>query len=111
MNSKEELNKLIQDNFNLPLVFIVNNSELNVEYGCAVFKNYRCYISEVYCIEDDCGKVFYDDIDEVQEIFENEMCDEDEYQHLSDEDFKRKAKAYIEENIEHYKAIVVYCFN
>jgi len=55
--------------------------------------------------------VFYDDIDEVQEIFENEMCNEDEYQHLSDEDFKRKVKAYIEENIEHYKAIVVYCFN
>ena len=100
MNSKEELNKLIQDNSNLPLVFIVNNSEMDVEYGCSVFKNYRGYISEVYCVEDDCKKLFYD-----------EMCDEDEYKDLSDEDFKRKVKDYIEENIEHYKAIVVYCFN
>ena len=111
MNSKEDLNKLIQDNVNLPLIFMVNNSEMCVDYGYSVYKEYRCYISEVYCIEDDCKKLFYDDIDEVQEILEDEMCDEDEYKDLSDEDFKRKVKDYIEENIEHYKAIVVYCFN
>lgn len=110
MNSKEELNKLIQDNSNLPLVFMVSNSEKCVEYGYSVYKDWRCCISEIYCIENKYEKLFYDDIDEVQEIFENEMCDEDEYKHLSDEDFKRKVKDYIEENIEHYKAIVVYCF-
>lgn len=111
MNSTEELNKLIQDNPNLPLVFMTNNFDMNVDYAYSVFKNYKCYISELYCIEDDCEKLFYDDADEVQEIFEDKMCDEDEYKDLSDEDFKRKVKDYIEENIEHYKAIVVYCFN
>lgn len=111
MNSKEDLNKLIQDNFNLPLVFMVDNSEMCVEYGYSIYKDWRCCISEIYCIENGYEKLFYDDIDEVQEIFENEMCDEDEYKDLSDEDFKRKVKTYIEENIEHYKAIVVYCFN
>ena len=111
MSSKEDLNKLIQDNPNLPLVFMTNNFDMNVDYGYSVYKEYSCYISEVYCIEDDCKRLFYDDVDEVQEIFEDKMCDEDEYKDLSDEDFKRNVKTYIEENIEHYKAIVVYCFN
>ena len=42
MNSKEELNKLIQDNANLPLVFMVSNSEKCVEYGYSVYKDWRC---------------------------------------------------------------------
>ena len=48
MNSAEELNKLIQDNSNLPLVFMTNNFDMNVDYTYSVFKNYKCYISEVY---------------------------------------------------------------
>lgn len=111
MDSKERLNKLIQDNPNLPLIFMVNNPDICMDYGCSVYKEWKSYVSEVYCIEEEYGIIFYDDIDDVQEIFEDRMCNEDKYKDLSDEEFSKMVKDFIEKNIEHYKAIVVYCFN
>ena len=35
------------------------------------------------------------------------FCDEEEYKDLSDADYEEAIKKYIEENVRHYKAIVV----
>ena len=36
-----------------------------------------------------------------------DLADEDEYKNLSDEEYEKAIKKYIEDNIRHYKAIVI----
>ena len=49
----------------------------------------------------------YDDFDDILDDFMCNLADEDEFKDLSDEDYEETVKKYIEENVRHYKAIVI----
>lgn len=105
-NNKEELVKLIQENPNLPLVFFAYNDDFIPDYGGTVFEKYYCYIAEIY-IDEQGDNTYYDDIDDVLELWRDRLCDEDEYKDLSDEEYNKEIEKYIEEHVVHYEAIVV----
>ena len=107
-NNKNDLIKLIQENPNLPFVFMVNNNEVASDYACTIFENFRAYKSEIYKYEQWGDIVWTDDRYDVFEYYANELCDEDAYKDLFNEDFDKAIDKYIDENIEHYETIVVY---
>jgi len=106
-NNKEELIKLIKENPELPLVFFAPNNEFCPDYGSTVFNDFYAYIAEIYIDEDNYDKTYYDDLDEVIEIYSDRLCDADGFKDLFNEDFEKAIKEYVETNVEHYKAIVV----
>lgn len=105
-NDREELVKLIKENPNLPLVFFAYNDDFCPDYGGTVFENYYCYKATIY-IDEQRDNEYYDDVDDVIELWKDRLCDEDEYKELSDEDFDKAVEEYIERNVKHYDAIVV----
>ena len=107
-NNKEELTKLIQENPELPLVFMISNDEVCGDYGCTVYEEFSAYKSEVYKYERWGDIVFSDDKEEVEEHYMNEFADNKEYENLSQEQYEEAIKSYVNENIEHYEAIVIY---
>lgn len=108
MNKTEELVKLIQENPNLPLVFMMSNDEVAGDYGCTVMEDFHAYKSEVYKYER-CGDlVFSDDKDEVVEYYSEELAEKEEYKDLVKEKYTEAIEEYVDKNIEHYEAIVVY---
>lgn len=107
-NNKEELVKLIQENPNLPLVFMVSSDEVTCDYCYTVMKKFRAYKSEIYEYEKFGDLVFSDDEDEVIEYYAEDLSDEQEYKDLSDEEFDKAVEEYVEKEIEHYEAIIVY---
>ena len=107
-NNKEELIKLIQENPNLPLVFMMSNDEVAGDYGCTVMKDFRAFKNEIYKYERWGDLVFSDDVDEVIEYYSDTLADEEKYEDLSQEEYEQEIKKYVEENIEHHEAIVLY---
>lgn len=100
----EELRKLIAENPDLPLVFDVYTDNIDTDYGCMVFEGtVSCKVETVYFTDDRS----YDDFDDILDDFMGYFCDEEEYKDLSDADYEKAIKKYIEENVRHYKAIVV----
>lgn len=108
INNKEELIKLIQENPKLPLVFMMNNDEVVGDYGYTVMEDFRAYKSEIYEYERWGDSVFSDDEDEVIEYYSDTLADEERYEDLTQEEYEQEIKKYVEENIEHYEAIVLY---
>lgn len=108
MNNKEQLVKLIQENPKLPFVFMVNNDEIADGYGYTVMENFKAYISEIYEYEAYRNKTFTDDIRDLRDYFYDYFADDEEYKSLSDEDYRKAINDWIDENIIHYKAIVMY---
>ena len=100
----EELRKMIQEYPDLPLVFMVNNDEICFDYGCTVFEGCRCKIGTVY-IDDDQT---YDCVEDAIETYSDIYCDDEKYEDLNDKDFYEAMKEYVNENIRHYEAIIVY---
>ena len=107
-NNKEKLIKLIQENPNLPLVFMMSNDEVAGDYGCTVMEDFRAYKSEIYKYERWGDLVFSDDKDEVIEYYCDTFADEEKYKELTQEEYEEEIKKYVEEKIEHYEAIVLY---
>lgn len=103
MKDNEELRKLIAENPNLPLVFNVYTDNIDTDYCCIVFEGCRSRVSEVYFTDDRS----YEDFDEIFDDFRCSLADEESFENLSDEDFDKAVEKYIEENVRHYKAIVV----
>lgn len=108
INNKEELIKLIQENPKLPLVFMMNNDEVAGDYGCTVMEDFRTYKSEIYKYERWGDLVFSDDRKEVEEYYMDTLADEEKYADLSQEEYEEVIKNYVNQNIEHYEAIVLY---
>lgn len=108
INNKEELIKLVQENPNLPLVFMMNNDEVAGDYGYTVMEDFRAYKSEIYKYERWGDLVFSDDKDEVIEYYSDTLADEEKYEDLSQEEYEEVIKNYVNQNIEHYEAIVLY---
>lgn len=104
-NNKEELIKLIQENPQLPLVFFAYCDDFCPDYGGTVFNTYYCYTATIYI--DDSDNTYYDNVDDVIELWRDRLCDEDNYKDLSDEEYDKAVEKYVEENVTHYEAIVV----
>jgi len=107
-NNKEELLKLIKENSDLPLVFMMSNDEVAGDYGCTVMEEFRAYKSEVYKYERWGDLVFSDDKEEVLEYYMDAFADEEKYLDLSQEEYEEIIKNYVNKNIEHYEAIILY---
>lgn len=100
----EELRKLIAENPDLPLVFNVYTDNIDTDYTCMVFEGaVSCKVETVYFTDNRS----YDDFDEILDDLMDYFCDEEEYKDLLDADYEEAIKKYIEENVRHYKAIVV----
>ena len=106
-NKRKEFIKLIQNNPNLPVVFFVQNNEFCYDYGSTVFERCHFGVSTIWIDEGDYGNTWYDDKDEVIELFADRFCDDEKYENLTDEEFKRAITDYVEDNVEHYDAIVI----
>lgn len=108
MSKTEELVKLIQENPKLPLVFMMSNDEVAGDYGCTVMEDFTAYKSEVYKYERWGDLVFSDDKDEVVEYYFEELAEKEEYKDSVEEKHTEAIEEYVDKNIEHYEAIVVY---
>jgi len=108
MSKADELVKLIKENPNLKLVFMMSNDEVAGDYGCTVMEDFTAYISEVYKYERWGDLVFSDDKEEVEEYYFNELAEDEKYVDLSQEEYEKEIENYVNNNVEHYKAIVVY---
>ena len=99
----KELLKLIQENPDLPVVFMVYGEDLadEYEYRYTLIENYGARVETIWKHQDR----FYDHIVDITEAVENDLIDQ--YENLSDEEFDKVVEKYIEENVEHYKAIVI----
>lgn len=107
-NDKEKLIKLMQDNPDLPVVFMVSNEEMCYEYSYTVMQEFSPDITELYCYEGYDGTIFSDDVDEVKEHFYDELCECEECINMSDEEFEKYVEKYVEEKVEHKKVIRIY---
>lgn len=103
MRDNEELRRLIEKNPDLPLVFIVPTDYLDDTYNSVAFQNSSCYVSEVYSYDENLSDDKRDVIDDYRDI----LAEDDEYVYLSGEEFDKAVEDYVDNNIEHYKAIVV----
>lgn len=105
--NREDLLKAMQENPELPIIFMASSDEL--EQGrYTVYESWNVYVTEIYKIPSYYNEItMTDDLIEVQEYYEDCLADEEEYKNLSDKEFEEAVKEYIEENVEHYKAIVV----
>lgn len=108
MSKTQELVKIIQENPNLPLVFMMSNDEVAGDYGCIVMEDFSAYKSEIYKYERWGDLVFSDDKDEVIEHYIDKFAEDKKYKDLVEEKYTEAIEDYVENNVEHYEAIVVY---
>lgn len=101
----EELRKLIVENPNLPLVFLVSNDERCSDYGSQIYEYSNCRVATVYFPND--LDYCYDDFDDIKDEYMTDFADAVEYEKLSDEEYEKAIEKYIEENVRHYEAIVI----
>ena len=87
---------------------MMSNDEVAGDYGCTVMEDFKAYISNVYKYKRWGDLVFSDDKDEVVEYYEEEMAEKGEYENLFEEKYTEAIEEYVDKNIEHYKAIVIY---
>ena len=109
-NDKNELIKLMQENPDLPVVFLVNNDDICNDFGSTVMMDFQAHKRMVYFYEKWGYDNYTDDIDEVIEYYCEAFADDEEYEKLSDKEYEKEIKKYIEENVEHYEAIVVFVY-
>lgn len=103
MKDNKELRKLIEENPDLPLVFSVPTDYIDDSHCSVVFENSSCYVSEVYFDDEH----FSDDKEDIIDRYRDILQDEDEYVYLSCEEFDKVVEDYVDNNVKHYKAIVV----
>ena len=105
MENKEtqELLILVQENPDLPVVFMVYGEDLadEYEYRYTLIERYNAEVKTIWKHQDR----FYDHIIDITEAIEDYLCNQ--YEDLDDEEFDKLVEKYIEENVEHYKAIVI----
>lgn len=99
----KELLKLIQENPDLPVVFMVDGSVVfdPYEYRYTFVESYGASVETIWKYQDG----YYDHIADITVEVENDLFDQ--YEDLDDEEFNKVVEKYIDENVEHYKAIVI----
>ena len=107
MENKEtkELLKLIQENTELPLAFMVDNELISDPYEFK-YTFVKCYSAEIETIWIYEGSYYMNEAD-VYEAVQDDFIDEEKYSDLSDEEFDKMVDKYVKEDVEHYKAIVI----
>lgn len=106
-DDKEHLVKLIQENPDLPLVFLVRNDELAADYGSTVMESFVADIRDVYKYDYYGDYIWSDDIYDVKDHFRDILADDERFVNLEDPQYDEAIEKYIEEEVEHYKAIVI----
>ena len=89
----KELLKLIQENQELPVVFMVYGEDLadEYEYRYTLIESYGVKVATIWKHQDR----FYDEKIDITEVIEDYLCDQ--YEDLSDEEFDKVVEKYIEE--------------
>lgn len=104
-NNKEKLIKLIQENPKLPIMFFADTEDSRIlDFSTTVYEEFNCEITEVYDCEE---KGYFTDVDDIVEDLTDIFCDDKRFKDLSDDEFYKKIKKYINENIRHFKAIII----
>ena len=107
-NNKQELIKLIQENPSLPVVFFVNNDMVAYDYGSTFMEDFRADKEVIYKYERFGDLGYSDDKEEVIEYYCDYFADEEKYRDLSQEEYEKVMENWVNQNIEHYEAIVIY---
>ena len=83
----KELVKLIQENPELPLVFMVDGEEIvdPYEYGYTLIEKYRVSVQTIWIYQDR----YYNHIIDITEAVEEDLINEEEYENLSNEEFNK----------------------
>lgn len=109
METKEDLIELIQENPTLPLFFMVSNDGISDDYGLTLHTSFTCKVETIYFIEHFLSnyEVFVGK-EEALEKAKEVLADDEKYENLTDEEFEKYAEDYIEKNLRHYEAIIIY---
>lgn len=103
--NKEKLLNLLKEYPNLQIMFFANTEDSRIlDFTTTVYEDFSCDVEEVYDCEE---KGYFTDIEDVIEMLQETFCDDEKYKDLSDEDFEKEIKKYINKNIRHFKAIVI----
>lgn len=102
---KKKLLEIIEENPDLPIVYIVSNDDLAYGYDSTILFNSRFYISDVWL--NNITDEYMDDYNSVLEWYMDYFADNDEYTKLNDDEYEKVIDNYIEENVDHFKAIVI----
>lgn len=99
----EELRKLIVEHPDLPLVFEVFNDEICCDYHTTIFEGCRSRIGTVWFDDER----MYDDEDEIVEEWIWRYGDDEKYKDMSDDEIEEEFRKLVNEEVRHYKAIIV----
>lgn len=103
--NKEKLLNLLKEYPNLQIMFFANTEDSRIlDFTTTVYEDFSCDVEEVYDCEE---KGYFTDIEDVIEMLQETFGDDEKYKDLSDEDFEKEIKKYINKNITHFKAIVI----
>lgn len=104
-DNKRNLLNLLKEHPDLPVIFFANTEDSRIlDFETTVYEDFNCEIEEIYdCEEDGC----FTDIDDAIELLQDQLCDDEKYENLTDDEFYKEMRKYIDTNIRHFKAIVI----
>lgn len=97
-----ELRNMILDNPTLPLLVFVNEDVNSGDYSWTQ-ANVKCEISDLALYNDE----LWVDYDDYEERLTNDLCDEEEYENMSDEEYEQMIKDKMDK-VEFAKCIVMW---
>lgn len=104
LNDTTELRKLILENPDLPLIiFAGEEAYRDIGYSYTQCTDARCHIDEISLFN---GEVWLDK-DDYKERLSNDLCDNEEYKNLSDDEYFKMIDKKVAET-EFVKEIIVY---
>lgn len=107
-NNKENLIKLMQENPDLPVVFMVYTDYIDTDYSTILLKDFRAYKCVLYEYNRFGDLVYTDDKREVVEYFVDYFADEDQYKDVPQDTYEKIIEKYVDEQILNYPAIAIY---
>lgn len=102
LNDTATLRKLIMENPGLPLLIFCGEEAWSGEFPYEQADAEKAEIKELTLYKD-----YWMDKDDYEKKLSDELCDKEEYDHLSEEEFNRMIKEKVAE-AEFVKAIIIY---
>ena len=105
----EKFVQLVRENPDLPIKVFISGECYAGDGNWFAGDVYGCEVTEIVSFEMYEEPRYYtkDDIDDIVEYIEEDICDEDEYKNFSDEELERVAKQKAEE-LEWEKVILIW---
>lgn len=104
-DNKRNLLNLLKEYPDLPVIFFANTEDSRIlDFETTVYEDFNCEIEEIYDCEEDG---YFTDIDDAIELLQEQLCDDEKYKNLTDDEFYKEMRKYIGTNIRHFKAIVI----